>query len=253
MRTSRRRPRSALGALKIITGATSDGLGLMEEATIAAVNGELSPFVTGVTYCSMIAACRDLTDYTRASEWTEATERWCERQSVSGFPGICRVHRAEVMALGGSWERAEAELRQATTELAAYNAVPPMADGYYALGELQLRMGDLEMAEQSLREAHGLGRTPQPALARIAARPGQRPGRGHGDPLVARRAHLGPARPAPVAPRPGRDRDRRERRRDRAGGRRGARPADRRLRLAGPPGHPPRGSRAGPARGRRRR
>ena len=87
---------TALGALKIITGATSDGLGLMEEATIAAVNGELSPFVTGVTYCAMIAACRDLTDYTRASEWTEATERWCERQSVSGFPGICRVHRAEV-------------------------------------------------------------------------------------------------------------------------------------------------------------
>jgi class 3 adenylate cyclase len=157
----------ALGALKIITGATSDGLGLMEEATIAAVNGELSPFVTGITYCAMISACRDLTDFTRASEWTEATERWCERQSVSGFPGICRVHRAEVMALGGSWERAEAELRQATTELAAYNAVPPMADGYYALGELQLRMGDLEMAEQSLREAHGLGRAPQPALARL--------------------------------------------------------------------------------------
>ena len=158
---------TALGALKIMSGATSDGLGLMEEATSAAVSGELSPFVTGVTYCAMISACRDLTDYTRASEWTEATERWCERQSVSGFPGICRVHRAEVMALGGSWERAEAELRRATTELAAYNAVPPMADGYYALGELQLRMGDLETAEQTLRQAHGLGRTPQPALARV--------------------------------------------------------------------------------------
>ena len=158
---------TVLGALRIATGATSDGLGLMEEATIAAVSGELSPFVTGVTYCSMISACRDLTDYTRASEWTEATERWCQRQSVGGFPGICRVHRAEVMALGGSWERAEAELRRATTELKAYNATPPMADGIYALGELQLRMGDLEAAERTLKEAHGLGRTPQPALARV--------------------------------------------------------------------------------------
>ena len=158
---------TVLGGLKIMTGSKSDGLGLMEEATVAAVSGELSPFVTGVTYCAMISACRDLSDYTRASEWTEATERWCQRQSVGGFPGICRVHRAEIMALGGSWERAETELRRATTELKAYNATPPMADGIYALGELQLRMGDLEAAERTLREAHGLGRSPQPALARI--------------------------------------------------------------------------------------
>ena len=64
-----------LGTLKIATGATSDGFALMEEASIAAVNGELSPFATGVACCRMIAACRDLTDYQRASEWTEATDR----------------------------------------------------------------------------------------------------------------------------------------------------------------------------------
>jgi tetratricopeptide (TPR) repeat protein len=38
-----------LGALKIASGATSDGLALMEEASIAAVNGDLSPFTSGVT------------------------------------------------------------------------------------------------------------------------------------------------------------------------------------------------------------
>ena len=38
-----------LGILKVASGATSDGLALMEEASIAAVNGELSPFTTGVT------------------------------------------------------------------------------------------------------------------------------------------------------------------------------------------------------------
>ena len=31
-----------LGSLKIAVGETADGFGLMEEATIAAVNGELS-------------------------------------------------------------------------------------------------------------------------------------------------------------------------------------------------------------------
>ncbi|HZC32224.1 MAG TPA: adenylate/guanylate cyclase domain-containing protein [Candidatus Bathyarchaeia archaeon] len=158
---------SALGTLKIATGATSDGFALMEEASIAAINGELSPITTGITCCSMIAACRDLSDYRRASEWTEATELWCERQSVAGFPGVCRIHRAEVVAISGAWERAERELRQATVELAGYNAIPPMADGLYAIGEIRRLMGDYEGAEASLREAHANGRIPQPALALI--------------------------------------------------------------------------------------
>jgi len=115
----------------------------------------------------MISASRDLTDYRRASEWTEATERWCEQQSVSGFPGVCRLHRAEVVALSGAWQRAEEEFRQATQELAAYNATPPLADGFYAIGEIRLRMGDLQGAEEALREAHALGRTPHPAMALI--------------------------------------------------------------------------------------
>ena len=120
------------GSLRIATGATSDGIAMMEEASVAAVNGELSPIATGIACCRMIAACRDLTDYRRASEWTEATEKWCERQSVAGFPGVCRIHRAEVVAIGGAWDRAELELRRAADELAGYNATIPLADGLYA-------------------------------------------------------------------------------------------------------------------------
>lgn len=75
---------TALGSLRIATGETSDGFALMEEATIAAVNGELSPFVTGVTYCTMIAACRDLTDYRRAAS---GPRRPSDGASVSRSPG----------------------------------------------------------------------------------------------------------------------------------------------------------------------
>ena len=155
------------GRLLIAGGRTDEGFPLLEEATIAAVNGELNPFTTGVAYCSMISSCRDTTDYRRATEWTEATHRWCERQSINGFPGICRVHRAEIVALQGALDRAEQELRQATEELAVYDATPPLADGFYALGEIRFRMGDLKGAEDALRQAHSLGRIPQPALALI--------------------------------------------------------------------------------------
>ena len=146
---------TSLGGLKIATGATSAGIQMIEDAAFSAANGELSPLMTGVTYCSMIAACRDLTDYRRASEWIDATELYCTRQSVSGFPGVCRIHRAEVKAVTGAWERAAKELEQATSELAAYNAVPPQADGYYAIGDIRRRMGDLDGAEAALRAAHG--------------------------------------------------------------------------------------------------
>lgn len=155
------------GYLKVNTGAVQEGFAMLEESAIAAVNGELSPLVAGISCCNIISCCRDLTDYRRAREWIEATEKFCERASVAGFPGICRVHKAEVVALTGAWAKAEEDLRKATTELAAYNAIPPMADGYYAIGEIRLRMGDFEGAEEALRSAHALGRSPQPALARI--------------------------------------------------------------------------------------
>jgi class 3 adenylate cyclase len=155
------------GHLLISLGRTDEGFRLMDEATIAAVNGDLGPMTTGVVYCSMIAACRDTTDYRRAGEWTEAAHRWCERQAINGFPGVCRIHRAEILALQGGLEVALQELNQAMEELSGYNQAPPMADGFYALGEIRLRMGDLQRAEDALRQAHALGRSPQPALALI--------------------------------------------------------------------------------------
>jgi class 3 adenylate cyclase len=157
----------ALGSIKIAAGEVTDGFGRMEEATLAALNGELSPLITGVTYCSVISACRDLADYQRAGEWTEATEKWCDKQSISGFPGVCRVHRAEIVAQSGAWERAEEELIKATRELAAYNATPPIADGFYSLAQLRYRRGDLDGAEEALKEAHRFGRHTQPVFSLI--------------------------------------------------------------------------------------
>ena len=118
-------------------------------------------------------ACRDLTDYRRASEWIELTDRWCETQSVGGFPGVCRVHRAEIAALHGSWQRAEEELRQATEELEKFQAIPVMADGLYSIGEIRRLQGDFQGAEDLLRQAHALGRSPHPALALIRLESGK--------------------------------------------------------------------------------
>jgi class 3 adenylate cyclase len=158
---------SNLGWLKLTQGDVADGFALLEEASFAAVNGELTPFTSGITACRMIGACRDLTDYRRATEWIAATEKYCSRNKLDGFPGICRIHRAEVAAVSGEWERAERELVRATSELSKFNVAPPRAEGWYAIGDVRRLMGDLDGAEAALREAHQHGKPPQPALALV--------------------------------------------------------------------------------------
>jgi class 3 adenylate cyclase len=149
------------------TGDIANGLATFDRATVAAVADEVDPWTTGMIYCATIAACRDIGDFRRAADWTEATSRWCERQSINGFPGICRVHRAEILDLRGSWAQAEQEARHACDELQRYQIGPVLAQGFYEIGMIRLRMGDLPAAESAFRQAHGMGMTPEPGLALV--------------------------------------------------------------------------------------
>ncbi|HET9809535.1 MAG TPA: hypothetical protein VFQ66_07530, partial [Candidatus Limnocylindria bacterium] len=155
------------GMSLVARGDVREGMALVDEATVAAVGGELSLFMTGWVYCNTISACRDLGDYRRASEWTEAAHRWCDRQSVTGFPGICRVHRAEVMALRGALAKAEQEARLACDELVRWDIQPVVGEAFYEIGSIRLRMGDLPAAEAAFRQAHELGRVPEPGMSLV--------------------------------------------------------------------------------------
>lgn len=152
------------GRALVAKGQVAEGNALMDEATAAAVSGELNPYNTAVVYCNTITACVDLADYGRAGDWTEAAKRWCERQSISGFPGMCRVYRASIMILRGAWPEAEREARLACDELDDFN-LSYAAEAFYELGEVRRRTGDAAGAEEAFRHAHELGRNPQPGLA----------------------------------------------------------------------------------------
>ena len=157
----------AQGFALIANGDVKAGFARFDIATLAAAAGELSVWPTGWVYCSTITACLQLADYQRASEWTEATTRWCERQSVTGFPGVCRVHRAEIVALRGAWAQAEQEARQACEELQRYQLNLVAASGFYQIGEIRMRMGDLPAAEEAFRRAHEMGMVPEPGLSLV--------------------------------------------------------------------------------------
>jgi class 3 adenylate cyclase/tetratricopeptide (TPR) repeat protein len=152
------------GSAMVALGHIDEGMALVDESTVAAVSGELNPLTTGMIYCSTISVCRALTDWRRAVEWTDAAERWCNRQGISGFPGICRVHRAEIMHFRGSWADAEREARRACEELSKYNLLLS-GEAQYEIGEVRLRVGDLEGSLQAFRQAHELNRQPEPGMS----------------------------------------------------------------------------------------
>jgi DNA-binding CsgD family transcriptional regulator len=154
------------GRLLVRQGQVYDGMATLDEAMLAAAQGELGPMATGQVYCNVIAACQELGDLRRAGEWTEALRGWCESQPTSVFPGLCRVHRAEVMRLRGAWSEAEREAREASEDL--LETMPAFAaEALYQLGEVQRQLGALAEAELAFRRASDLGREPQPGLALI--------------------------------------------------------------------------------------
>jgi class 3 adenylate cyclase len=152
------------GRALVQSGEVEQGLAILDEASTSAVSGELRPFATGLVYCVTITSCQAVGDYRRAVEWTEAASRWCEQEDMNGFPGACRIHRAEIMRLRGDWPQAEQTALAACEELRDFDRFVT-ASGYYEIGEIRRRRGDFAAADEAFRTANELGRSPQPGLA----------------------------------------------------------------------------------------
>ena len=148
----------------VALGQVKDGMALIDEAMAAATAGELTPRTTGRAYCNMMSTCERLGDFGRAAEWYDAAHSWSGPHADSGYPGICRVHRAGILRLRGSLREAEHEARRAAEELVDFLA-DVAGEAFYELGEIRLRMGDFPRAEEMFSEAHSRGRDPQPGLA----------------------------------------------------------------------------------------
>lgn len=154
----------ALGRLLIDDGRPSEGLARLDEAMLYAIEGRLSPFVTGRVYCSLVSACHDLGDLRRANEWIDAAGRWAHAHPFTVFPGLCRLHRADLMQWRGDWQAAEAEARQACSELQDV-FVPNAAAAYAEVGEICRRRGDLDAAADAFGRAEALDGRPAAGLA----------------------------------------------------------------------------------------
>jgi class 3 adenylate cyclase len=146
-------------------GNMQEGLALLDEAAAAATSGQLDIRIASDILCNTIAACRNIGDLKRAGQWADEGERWMHRQAVGGYPGVCRVHRAELKMLRGQWPEAELEARQACEELQRFGLNDSLGFAHHEIGEIRLRMGDLHGAADAFERAYELGDDGQPGLA----------------------------------------------------------------------------------------
>jgi len=147
-------------------GRVDEGLMLLDEAMLAVTTDELSPQVTGLVYCSVIGACREVWALQRAREWTRALNDWCERQpEMVAYRGECRVYRAEILQWSGRWHAALEEASRACDHLERGSASSATGFAFYLKGESHRLVGEFAAAEEAYRAASRAGREPQPGLA----------------------------------------------------------------------------------------
>jgi tetratricopeptide (TPR) repeat protein len=145
-----------VGESEIVLGNIAEGLAAIDEAGATVVANNLSSWAGGLVYCAVIYNCMLRADWHRAAEWSGQFTRWCEVKGAEAYPGLCRMHRAEVFAVRGHLDEAEQEIR-GTLEILRKNAPWAEADALSVLGEISLARGDFDAAREAFTRAQELG------------------------------------------------------------------------------------------------
>jgi DNA-binding CsgD family transcriptional regulator len=154
------------GRMTIYSGRVPEGLALLDEAMVGISAGEVSPIIAGMVYCSMIEACQEVSDFSRAASWTSALTRWCEAQpGLVPYTGQCSLHRGQIMRLRGAYDEALAEFALAQRRYQLEGTVAPAALALTEQGDVLRIRGKLDEAEEAYQQAAEFGFEPQPGLA----------------------------------------------------------------------------------------
>jgi LuxR family maltose regulon positive regulatory protein len=143
------------GLAFVCEGEVEAGMRRLDEATAAAVAGELDDLdAISSCCCYLIDACKQVRDFERAAQWCEHVKGFCEQWSDRLTFAACRAHYADILIWRGDWGAAEAELRANLGPLADIHP-NRIADGMVRLAELRRRQGLLEEASRLLEAADG--------------------------------------------------------------------------------------------------
>jgi DNA-binding SARP family transcriptional activator len=139
---------SLTGLARVAAGEIADGMRELDQATAAAVAGELSGLqFAGAVCCHMIYACERVHDVERAAQWCDSVRGFAEEWSVPQLFGFCRSHYASVLIWRGEWNDAEAELTAASSAF-EHGAPALVFESILRLAELRRRQNRREEAAE---------------------------------------------------------------------------------------------------------
>ncbi|MGB3409821.1 MAG: hypothetical protein WBA45_01385 [Microthrixaceae bacterium] len=157
---------TAIARITILEGRVEEGLAQLNEVGVRLMSGDVDALTTGMMLCEVVCAAQGLALYDVASEWTDSMELWGRGEAFGGLHGRCRVHRAEILRVSGPCSAAEDEALRACDELRPWMRREfgwPLAE----LGNIRLRKGDLDGAEEAFLGAHQHVWCPHPGLALV--------------------------------------------------------------------------------------
>lgn len=148
----------------------------LDEAMLNVHRGRVRPFPGAMIYCNTIDACRDMSDFERALEWTDAATAWINERQVWCFPGICQIHRAELLRFQGEHDRADQEAQAALALFERLGVRWGMGAAFAEVGNQRLEVGDLDAADDAYQAAQQEGDSGLPGAAVVRLRRGDAAG-----------------------------------------------------------------------------
>jgi ATP/maltotriose-dependent transcriptional regulator MalT len=140
------------GFILVVEGKISEGMPLLDEATLLATTSEKADInITTVACCFLIDACERVRDYERASQWCNNVKELCTRWRYKAMFANCKMKYAGVLILQGKWNEAEDELLEAISELKEFRPAQIKACTV-RLADLRRRQGKWDEAESLLNE-----------------------------------------------------------------------------------------------------
>lgn len=141
------------GIARIAQGEVAAGLRCLDEAAAAAVAGEFENLVPAAWSCCLVmAACEQLCDYQRGSQWCQTIEEFSRRMGARFVTGVCLAHAGAIETWRGNWANAELKLFQALDDLTRLRPYW-RSEGVVRLGQLRLLQGRPTEADALFQEA----------------------------------------------------------------------------------------------------
>ncbi len=138
-----------IGFIKVTEGEISEGMKLLDEATILATTATSIDYnLITVSCCFLIDACSRVRDYERATQWCKRVKEISIKRNHKAMFASCRNIYASLLICKGNWKEAEDELTAAANEL---KDCRPMA-----VNNSTVRLADLRRRQGKWEEAHTL-------------------------------------------------------------------------------------------------